>query len=661
MASLSFVGNLVLDIILSTPHFPTEDTKTRALQPPIRSVGGNATNSALVASALLHVLSLDERNRVLRGARAHLIAADVGDGADADSVRAYLRSTRLHVLHPPPSPSGGALPTSYILASAETRSRTIVHHRPSGMHEMSADCIEKLLTDGGLDDSNYIHFEMRDTASCASFLSKRASQSRAILAVELERIRGTDTVDAARAMLRQVPHIAIVSRDLAADIANARDPLAIIAALEVYVSDGALLVVPVGADGVIASLALRAGADAEGAATIAAAAASRVSEASVSYSSDRFHVRLRLPAHVPAGGIVSTLGAGDCFNAALAIAITHAPAMATWWKGMTPLTDVGAALGTSLAFAVFVAGEACAIAPDNTLHRAELLAQKFAKFDTSCSLFTAVSATASTTAHDGAAAAPAAPLINARAPVSRHFVIPFSRVPPRWPAARDLERTRADVLVRALVSSIMVSRGARSDTTFAGALLGGDAPPLSVLACGAHVRALRPDESSTAGLLQRALPRVLAEGAPDDLDELERSGALNSREGSRACCEGLRVLRGGLGALVEHVTELAGASPVLLIATQGATPISVVLAQEAARATGFLILLGDDAGLSGEMLSEVAAATVRSRAVGLGPTELLASAAITLVHAALDDVFGPSSDRVRHYDEKIVCRVCAPA
>lgn len=657
--ALTFIGNLVLDIIIATASYPAEDSKTRTIKPPVRSVGGNAANSALVASALLHVLTLAERNHVLRDARTHLIAADVGDGADADSVRAYLRSTRLNVHHPP---SSGSLPTSYIITSAESQSRTIVHNRPSEMNEMSADSVQSLLQSSGLYGSSiYVHCELRDVASCSSFLSNRAVLTRAIIAVELERIRGTDTVEDARALLRRAPHIAIVSRELAAEMTDARKGEDIIAALEDNISDGALLVIPLGADGVIASLALRASFDAEGAASIAAAAATQEVDACVFFSSGRFHVRFRLRAHVPAGGIVSTIGAGDSFNAALAIAMTHAPTVSTWWAQeiTVPAVDFGAALGASLAFAVFVAGESCSITLDNATHRAELLAQKLtADCDDFYSAFSAVTASATAQSPGEPLLVTTAPLKEARAPVTRHFIVPFSRVPPRWPAVRDLERTRADVLIRALVSSIMVSRGARGDTTFAGALLGGDGPPLSILACGAHVRALRPDESSTAGLLHRALP---ASGAPDDLDELEANGTLNSRQGSRACCTGLRVLRGGLIAVINELSSLAGSSPVLLIATQGATPISVVLAQEASRATGFLILLGDDAGLTDVMLSHVAAVAVRSRAVGLGPTELLASAAITLIHAAFDNVFGPSSERVRQYDEKIVCRVCEPA
>jgi tRNA pseudouridine-54 N-methylase len=84
----------------------------------------------------------------------------------------------------------------------------------------------------------------------------------------------------------------------------------------------------------------------------------------------------------------------------------------------------------------------------------------------------------------------------------RHFLIPFSTVPSRASKAFD-GRSRADVMCRCIVNSLMISANTRNDTCIACVLLGTpDLEALTLLCCGQHMRALHPTEKTVAGVLQ---------------------------------------------------------------------------------------------------------------------------------------------------------------
>jgi tRNA pseudouridine-54 N-methylase len=84
----------------------------------------------------------------------------------------------------------------------------------------------------------------------------------------------------------------------------------------------------------------------------------------------------------------------------------------------------------------------------------------------------------------------------------RHFLIPFTTVPSRASKAFD-GRSRVDVMCRCIVSGLMISANTRNDTCVACVLLGTPhLPPVTLLACGQHMRALHPTEKTVAGILQ---------------------------------------------------------------------------------------------------------------------------------------------------------------
>jgi tRNA pseudouridine-54 N-methylase len=288
----------------------------------------------------------------------------------------------------------------------------------------------------------------------------------------------------------------------------------------------------------------------------------------------------------------------------------------------------------------------------------------------------------------------------------RHFVIPFTRLPCRHGAAGlDLVKTRGDVWCRCLTASLLVSRGTRNDTSFtalalaqppaspnhalptaaaaaasaaAAAAAAPPEPPLFLRACGRHVRALRPEQSTCAAILSAALPPPPLAGA---LSALRASGALNSMEGRRGCCMGLHAGLGGLGEALRALAApaLSGARPHALVLQEGAEPIGAALARllggggggGALPPTALLILLGDNEGLTAEHEAEaegeLRACGVPVARVSLGPTELLASQAICIAHYELDRAVGGSAvakkafDPEDKYADKVrPCHFCAP-
>ena len=252
--------------------------------------------------------------------------------------------------------------------------------------------------------------------------------------------------------------------------------------------------------------------------------------------------------------------------------------------------------------------------------------------------------------------------------LARHFIIPFSRIPSSLPPGGprlDVVKSRADVWTRCVGAALLCSRGTRNDTTFTGVFLGGvprapgaaaaaaaaaaapEPAPCSLLACGAHVRALRPDQQTLAAILSAALPPAPPLAAPPAAAD----GALNSLEGRRGCCQGFWLARGGLRAAVLRACSapLSGGAPAVLLLAQGAPPLEPQLAAlAAAGATALVVLLGDDAGWEGGLEAEAAAAAAEGGAVALlraslGPMELLASACITITHYVLDVQVGGSA------------------
>lgn len=188
------MGGACLDIVLEVDEFPDEDGETRATG--VRtSIGGNATNSAVVLSQLLssfqHLAWSSSSVNTSLQTRVALIAAISDPTLDANSgtlVKALssagVSTDGLVVV----APLG--LPTSYITASLSSGSRTIVHHR--GIPEYSERNLQsafgKVLTSDDIDvhgsQCQWFHAEGRSIAATGDLLRQLRTHGSCVESAE---------------------------------------------------------------------------------------------------------------------------------------------------------------------------------------------------------------------------------------------------------------------------------------------------------------------------------------------------------------------------------------------------------------------------------------------------------------------------------------------
>lgn len=161
------VGVATLDIIDSLAAYPSEDSEQRALARRVCR-GGNAANTLVVLSQLGHACSW-----------AGTLADDAAAGLILGDLAAHGIDTRWATRL-----AGGVSPTSYILHSQATASRTIIHYRE--LAEFSYEAFAQI----DLSPFDWIHFEGRQVPDCEAMLMlarERARQARISLEVEKPR------------------------------------------------------------------------------------------------------------------------------------------------------------------------------------------------------------------------------------------------------------------------------------------------------------------------------------------------------------------------------------------------------------------------------------------------------------------------------------------
>jgi ketohexokinase len=161
------VGIATLDVICWVDRYPAEDAEVRA-QGVTLCRGGNATNSLVALATLGHHCSW---------------AGTMVDEPDSrfiydDLSRHGVDYSHVHQVEE------GKTPTSYILSSAETGSRTIVHYRD--LPEYPATAFEKI----DLTHFDWIHFEGRNIESLTTMLHKAAATEGLQISLEVEKARG---------------------------------------------------------------------------------------------------------------------------------------------------------------------------------------------------------------------------------------------------------------------------------------------------------------------------------------------------------------------------------------------------------------------------------------------------------------------------------------
>ena len=314
------VGIVTHDIHLECAAYPKEDASVRALSQVTRP-GGNAANT----SAVLSLLSRCPASIPHLTLSLHLLAS-LGTPASSASALSTLHSqyhldTSACIFH-----QHIQLPTSYILLSQHTGSRTIVHHR-GRLPELGADAIRRVKASPAL-----VHWEGRaNVAAIASHMQHtRAAPSRTppslppLLSLEIEKPRE----DIQR--LWPLPDVLTVSREYALSLVpsatSATDFLASMALDVLPFEPHQLLVVPWGEEGAI----------------------------------------MRLPAgvvlHCPAMEVqvVDSVGAGDTFIAALLYGVMRE--RAAWIAAGGGVWEWSEERGERLLrFACGIAGEKCKV------------------------------------------------------------------------------------------------------------------------------------------------------------------------------------------------------------------------------------------------------------------------------------------------------------
>jgi len=253
MSRILAVGTVTLDIINHVDSYPAENSEVRALSQSLR-VGGNAANTLVVLSQLRHHCNL---------------SAVLGGGDDGALIDDALRRHDIDVAHCHRI-STARPPTSYVTLSRRNGSRSIIHHRELPEFEPQQFAAIDI---AGYD---WIHFEGRDPVKTSAMVKAARAAGHATVSLEIEKARpGIESLIA-------LVDIVMFSRDYAA-AARYPDATSLLTTMRSCNQNARLY-----------------------------AAWSEAGAWCLDRDGDLHHS----PAFVPAE-VVDTLGAGDCFNAAI--------------------------------------------------------------------------------------------------------------------------------------------------------------------------------------------------------------------------------------------------------------------------------------------------------------------------------------------------------
>jgi ketohexokinase len=167
MAQVLAVGIATLDIVNEVDSYPPEDGEVRVLAQEIRR-GGNATNTLVVLSQLGH--SCEWAGVSVKEADAEAIFSELkhyGIGT------AYCKVV-----------DRGKVPTSYVIVSRASASRTIVHYRDLPEYDYAA------FSEIPIEEFDWLHFEGRNVAETLSMMRWVREQLPAMpVSLEVEKPR----------------------------------------------------------------------------------------------------------------------------------------------------------------------------------------------------------------------------------------------------------------------------------------------------------------------------------------------------------------------------------------------------------------------------------------------------------------------------------------
>lgn len=166
MPRILCVGIATVDIVNHVSSYPAEDSEVRALQQQVR-IGGNAANTALVLAQLGDEVAW---------------AGCLSDGPDAGLARETFRDYGVEIGHATVIP-GAHMPTSYVILSRVTGSRSIVHYR--NLPEYTADAFSRI----DLRNFDWVHFEGRSVDQLASMIKRARGTCGLPVSLEVEKPR----------------------------------------------------------------------------------------------------------------------------------------------------------------------------------------------------------------------------------------------------------------------------------------------------------------------------------------------------------------------------------------------------------------------------------------------------------------------------------------
>lgn len=167
MARILAIGIATLDIVNLVSAYPAEDSETRALGQRVNR-GGNATNTLVVLSQLGHACSW---------------GGVLAEEADAAVIRADLMAHDIDLRYCRHQPRGKN-PTSYILLSQATGTRSIVHYRDLPEYDFEQ------FSGIDLTEFDWLHFEGRTVDATLEMLRHaRRVAPHLPLSVEIEKQR----------------------------------------------------------------------------------------------------------------------------------------------------------------------------------------------------------------------------------------------------------------------------------------------------------------------------------------------------------------------------------------------------------------------------------------------------------------------------------------
>lgn len=170
MSRILITGIATVDLCNYVSHYPVENEEIRASR-QIKTMGGNAANTAIVLSQLKHQVEF-----------AGTLSAD----SEGQWIQSQLR--QCHISSTYAKQVEGHSPVSYILVNEQNGSRTIVHHRD--LPEFNFKNFYNI----PVAEYDWLHFEARNTTELVRIL-KHTQQQRFDQPISLEIEKERENID----------------------------------------------------------------------------------------------------------------------------------------------------------------------------------------------------------------------------------------------------------------------------------------------------------------------------------------------------------------------------------------------------------------------------------------------------------------------------------